>query len=118
MLAAMNNRVQVTKTLIEIGADLNEVNWKDNQRSALDYAIKEGHYQIASLLRNNKASNGLEAAKYPARPAAKSGYIRCNTRCSNGDCYRTYSDGRKVRFQAERKYNPFNSQWEWDSGSC
>lgn len=42
----------------------------------------------------------------------------CNTRCSNGDCYRTYSDGKKVHFQAKQKFNPFNNQFEWDSGQC
>jgi hypothetical protein len=44
--------------------------------------------------------------------------VTCNTRCNNGDCYRTYNDGRKVRFQARQKWNPFNNQFEWDSGGC
>ena len=55
---------------------------------------------------------------YPARPAAKPGYTTCNTRCFNGDCYRTYSDGEQVHFQAKRKYNGLSGQWEWDSGGC
>lgn len=55
---------------------------------------------------------------YPARPEAKPGLLTCNTRCTNGDCYRTYGDGRKVRFQARQKWNIFNNQFEWDSGSC
>jgi TPR repeat protein len=56
--------------------------------------------------------------QYPARPEAKPGLTTCNTRCVNGDCYRTYGDGRKVHFQAHQKWNPFNNQFEWDSGSC
>ena len=55
---------------------------------------------------------------YPARPAARPGVTTCNTRCVNGDCYRTYDSGRKVRFQARQRFNPLTSQFEWDSGAC
>lgn len=55
---------------------------------------------------------------FPARPAAQPGRTSCNTRCVNGDCYRTYDNGRQVRFQAKQKWNPLNNQFEWDSGSC
>lgn len=56
--------------------------------------------------------------QYPVRPEAKPGLTSCNTRCVNADCYRTYGDGRKVHFQARQKWNPFNNQFDWDSGSC
>ena len=59
-----------------------------------------------------------QSSPYPARPAAKPGYTTCNTRCFNGDCYRTYSNGKQVHFQAQRKYNGLSGQWEWDSGGC
>jgi len=59
-----------------------------------------------------------QAGPYPARPEAKPGLVTCNTRCTNGDCFRTYGDGRKVRFQARQKWNPINNQFEWDSGGC
>jgi len=55
---------------------------------------------------------------FPARPNTKSGVTTCNTRCVNGDCFRTYDNGRQVQFQAQRKLNPFNGQFEWDSGGC
>jgi len=55
---------------------------------------------------------------YPARPAKTPGVTRCNTRCDNGSCYRTYDDGRKVHFQAQLKWNSLNNQFEFDSGSC
>ena len=58
------------------------------------------------------------ANPWPARPAAKPGHLTCNTNCRNGDCYRTYSSGKKVHFQAQQKWNPFTSQFEWDSGGC
>lgn len=55
---------------------------------------------------------------FPQRPAKQPGRTSCNTRCVNEECFRTYDTGRQVRFQAERKFNPMNSQWEWDAGPC
>lgn len=118
MLAAYNGKPKVAQLLINRGADTSLVNWEDGRKSALDYAVQKGNYSIADMLRSANAVSGVEQAKYPSRPAVKPGYTTCNTRCNNGDCYRTYSDGRKVRFQAQQKFNPFTSQWEFDSGSC
>lgn len=55
---------------------------------------------------------------WPARPAARPGTTTCATNCRNGDCYRTYADGRRVRFQARQTWNSFNNQLEWDAGGC
>ena len=55
---------------------------------------------------------------YPAKPAKVPGKISCNTNCHNGDCYRTYDSGKQVRFQAKRTFDPFRSEWVWDSGHC
>lgn len=55
---------------------------------------------------------------WPQRPDKIPGTTTCNTRCTNGDCYRVYGDGRKVHFQAPQKFNPFTGQLEWDSGTC
>ncbi|UXI04532.1 tetratricopeptide repeat protein [Photobacterium sp. TY1-4] len=55
---------------------------------------------------------------YPAQPAKRPGVVSCNTRCVNATCYRTYDDGRNVKFQAQRKYNALSGQFEWDSGGC
>ena len=63
------------------------------------------------------ASPRQASSPFPARPAKVPGRISCNTRCVNGDCYRTYDDGRQERFQAQRRMNAFG-EWEWDSGSC
>jgi hypothetical protein len=74
---------------------------------------------IATLAKTLEARQPADhEGQFPARPEAKPGLVTCNTRCTNGDCYRTYGDGRKVRFQARQKWNPFNNQFEWDSGSC
>lgn len=118
MLAAANGKLQVARALLSAGADTSLMNWKNGSRSALDYAVQYKNHQIAGLLRSQGAISGLEEAKYPARPAAQPGRTSCNTRCFNGDCYRTYDDGRKVRFRAQHKYNPITRQWEWDSGTC
>lgn len=55
---------------------------------------------------------------FPARPAPRAGYVTCNTRCNNADCYRTYSDGRQIRFQARQTWDPLSSSFKYDSGSC
>lgn len=117
MLAASNNKPNVVKALILAGVDINKINRKNN-KSAFDYAKSENNQQVLSHLVKVNALSGLEQARYPSAPAAKAGYRTCRTKCTNGLCYRTYSDGKKNRFQAERKYNAINNQWEWDSGSC
>jgi TPR repeat protein len=78
-------------------------------------AVKEKATTASSELPVNSAPS---QGPYPARPAKQPGLTSCNTRCNNADCYRTYDDGRKVHFQAKQKFNPINSQFEWDSGSC
>jgi TPR repeat protein len=55
---------------------------------------------------------------FPARPAKRPGVVSCNTSCINADCRRTYDDGQKVRFQAQRKFDPFSGDWKFDSGNC
>ena len=55
---------------------------------------------------------------FPARPPKQQGATTCNTNCVNGACYRTYSDGRKVEFQAQRKWNPLANAFEWASDTC
>lgn len=90
--------------------------------------LRDGHtigFVLSSLLtpqdqspRAPTATTANSDGPWPARPAKRPGVTSCNTRCVNGDCYRTYDDGRHVRFQAQQKWNPFNSQFEWDSGGC
>lgn len=55
---------------------------------------------------------------FPRQPSKVPGKTSCNTRCMNGDCYRTYDNGKKIRFRAEQKFDPFTSQFTWDAGSC
>ncbi|ENO83606.1 hypothetical protein [Thauera linaloolentis] len=61
---------------------------------------------------STKASQASgQDSMFPARPAKRPGVVTCNTRCINGDCWRTYDDGSKLCFQA-------SSQWKWDEGGC
>jgi hypothetical protein len=55
---------------------------------------------------------------FPPRPEKVPGRVSCNTRCINADCWRTYDDGRKVKFRAKSKWNPFENRFEWDAGPC
>ena len=55
---------------------------------------------------------------FPERPAQREGMLSCNTRCVNAACWRTYDDGKKIKFRAQRKYNASTRQWELDSGGC
>lgn len=59
-----------------------------------------------------------QGSPWPIRPAHREGVNTCNTRCLNGDCYRTYSDGRQVHFQAKQVWNPMSNSFEWESGGC
>jgi hypothetical protein len=40
--------------------------------------------------------------------------LRCTNQCVNGMCVRTFENGRKERWNAPRKFNPFTNNWEWD----
>ena len=87
--------------------------------------LRNGHtvgWMAASVLEDVTATAPTQRQQptdgFPSAPAHRPGVITCNTRCVNGDCFRTYSDGRQVRFQASRRFNPVSGQWEWDSGGC
>ena len=69
-------------------------------------------------LRTYSSSSASSSSPFPARPAKVAGRVSCNTRCINSTCWRTFDDGRQVKFQAQRKYNAFSGEFEWDSGSC
>lgn len=66
----------------------------------------------------SEATPKASSSSYPERPAKIPGKTSCNTRCFNGDCYRTYDNGKQKHFQVSPTYNPLNSQWEFDAGPC
>ncbi|MFT4178561.1 MAG: hypothetical protein QM612_03745 [Thermomonas sp.] len=78
--------------------------------------LSETVLQTPTPARTAQVSGGNDP--WPAKPAPRPGYTTCNTNCRNGDCYRVYSNGKRVRFQAQQKWNPLTNQFEWDSGGC
>ncbi|KXI22392.1 tetratricopeptide repeat protein [Photobacterium sanguinicancri] len=122
MLSATNASSDVVKKLSK-GTYVYSLGSNDAWTEVLDinnYAL--GYIKSDQLVKNvpvkPKKTARVSNDPYPAKPRAKSGFVTCNTKCTNGNCYRTYSDGRKVHFQAKQKWNAFTSQFEWDSGGC
>lgn len=76
--------------------------------------------ETISLLKRGDAarSSGVPSASFPPIPATRQGVTSCSTRCNNGQCLRTYDDGRHVEFRAQHNFNAFTNEWEWDSGTC
>lgn len=60
-----------------------------------------------------------EAKKAEARQVASNSRstnrVTCHNECYNGSCVRTFPDGRKERWQAPRKFDPFTQNWGWDT---
>lgn len=65
-------------------------------------------------------ANAPQQAKsnFPPRPAGSPGKTVCATNCFNAQCFRTYSDGRQVKFTAKQVWDPLNNTFKFDSGSC
>lgn len=58
-------------------------------------------------------SSQPEAVKVSSKPQKRT--VTCQNNCYNGNCVRTFSDGRKERWQAPQKLNPFTNMWEFDT---
>jgi len=41
--------------------------------------------------------------------------LTCSNECANGNCLRTFPNGRKERWQAPRVFNPMTQNWDWDT---
>lgn len=41
--------------------------------------------------------------------------VHCTNQCMNGDCIRTFDNGRKERWQAPRVFDPFSQNWKYDT---
>lgn len=44
--------------------------------------------------------------------------VSCHNQCTNGNCLRTFPDGRKERWQAPRVFDGATGDWKWDINSC
>jgi TPR repeat protein len=110
---------QMSPTQIKAGQALTQ-RMRSGALNALDQHMADASKQSAKISKQ-PAAKPVSSNKddgYPTAPAKRPGVVSCNTRCVNGDCWRTYDGGRKVRFRATQKINPLTSQFEWDSGSC
>lgn len=59
---------------------------------------------------------GTPAGKKTVRSTtATNNTMSCTNQCRNGNCVRTFPDGRTERWQAPRVYDPFSQNWKWDT---
>lgn len=65
-----------------------------------------------------KVSQESNADKFPVRPKEQPGLTTCTTRCENSTCFRTYDSGKKIEYEAQRKWNPLTNRFDWDPGTC
>lgn len=117
---ALNNRnsiiAKMTNQEIEIGQSLT----RNMQTNAISKVITQylKNQPKASHTKPIEDAKPKASSLYPERPAKIPGKTSCNTRCNNGDCYRTYENGKQKHFQVSPTYNPLNSQFEFNPGPC
>jgi len=68
--------------------------------------------QVLALIQRGKA---VQVPQRVISNTTSSNVLRCSNECYNGSCVRTFEDGRKERWQAPRKYDPFTQNWGWDT---
>lgn len=128
---AIENRESISKEMtqkqIEIGQELSRkmlangvIKTRNEYISGeiIKLAAKGKNTQQKSSVNAKLAKTVKPASPYPPKPAKRPGVTSCNTNCNNGDCYRTYDNGKKKHFQVSPTYNPLNSQWEYNPGPC
>jgi TPR repeat protein len=111
-----------TKEMEAAQALARELTKSGNLLKALDQYIKKPTVKEATkpVASNDTADSALAASgdSFPARPGKTPGVVSCNTRCVNAACWRTYDNGKKVRFQAQHKFDALSGEWKFDSGAC
>ena len=104
----------------------------NRKRDYMEVYLPDGHligYLDSKVVTEVKAVAEVKSEKvinksakptsnFPPRPASQPGKTVCSTKCFNAQCFRTYSDGREVKFTAKQVWDPFNSTWKFDSGGC
>jgi uncharacterized protein len=121
--AAEESHPDAAKERDELAAGMSAAQLAEAQRLAREWksGAAMGTSKVnGSLKKKTAAASPKVTAEdlFPAKPAKRPGVTSCNTRCINGDCFRTYDSGKKVRVQAERRYDMMKSEWIWDSGNC
>lgn len=80
-------------------------------------ATREDGVGLPDPLKVAKAKALIDRASKPVPVSASTrstNYVSCTNSCENGSCLRRFADGRTERWQAPRKFNPFENNWEWD----
>lgn len=72
--------------------------------------------QVYAMSAAAKAEQASPRAALAGTRAAQT--LTCTNSCVNGQCVRTFADGRKERWQAPRVFDPFTNNWKWDTNSC
>ena len=106
------------------------VHWSETRQSAIDAAYGDcikrygqcpttaAHVWFDSGQREALGTTSNKVSQV-ARPASRSiQRVSCTNECVNGNCVRTFSDGRREQWQAKRVYDPFTNDWKWDINSC
>lgn len=68
-------------------------------------------------LRRLADANRSAPAKTQVAANRNAEVVRCSNSCVNGDCIRTFPDGRKERWHAPRVFDPFQNDWKWDTAT-
>lgn len=71
---------------------------------------------VAQTVKRLKASARVAAAPVVSRTVQRNA-VTCTNHCVNGDCVRTFPDGRKERWQAPRVYDPVTRNWKLDTAT-
>lgn len=81
-------------------------------------ATKEDGIALPDPVKVAKAKALIDKSPKPVTVSAttrSTNHVSCTNNCSNGNCVRRFPDGSTERWQAPRKFNPFNGNWEWDT---
>lgn len=125
---AIENREKISQDMtqkqIEIGQELSRKMLANGVIKTRNEYFTEEIFKLAKKGNNvgqktvSKPKSTKPSNPYPSKPAKRPGVTSCNTNCNNGDCYRTYDNGKQKHFQISPTYNPLNSQWEYNPGPC
>jgi hypothetical protein len=69
---------------------------------------------LAEVAKTRKAAQAREVRS----ETTSRNVVTCYNQCVNGDCIRTFTNGRKERWQAPRVFDPSSGDWTWDTSSC
>lgn len=95
----------------------------DNQRSDWHLVLNRQNHGLGWV-----RAERLQSANPPAAPKPRTTHSTssstshsinsCTNHCVNGDCLRTYPNGKKVRYQAPFVFNPITGKFEFDVSGC